>query len=331
MGERTKRLLIGSGVLAAGVSAASLMTTKYMVDVALSRQEPVAANRLLKNQLQRFAGDEQFLQQLEQQGQVLLHAPHETVSITAADGEKLVGHWFACKDAKRVIVAMHGWRSSWNRDFGTIAAFWRKNGCSVLYPEQRGQGLSGGQYMGFGMMERHDCLAWAHWVNRRCGEQIPVYLAGVSMGASTVLMASELDLPGNVRGILADCGFTSADDIWRHVARNNLHISYRVRGNIADSLCKKRIHIGAKDCSTIQALKNCRLPVLFAHGTEDHFVPVEMTYRNYGACSAPKRLLIVPGADHGMSYYMEKDRYEQMTLEFFRDFDGTGQPADLPQ
>ena len=318
MGERTRHFLIGSGILAAGVSAASLMTTKYMVDIALSREKPKVASRLLKNQLQRFAGGERFLQQLEQQGQVLLHTPHKTVSISARDGEQLVGHWFGHKDAKRVIVAMHGWRSSWNRDFGIIAPFWRENGCSVLYPEQRGQGSSGGQYMGFGMMERYDCLEWVRWVNRRCGEEMPVYLAGVSMGASTVLMASELDLPGNVRGILADCGFTSADDIWRHVARNNLHISYNLRGSIADSLCKKRIHMGAKDCSTTQALKNCRLPVLFAHGTEDHFVPVEMTYRNYGACSAPKRLLIVPGADHGMSFLVDKPRVKKEIDDLFK-------------
>jgi hypothetical protein len=47
---------------------------------------------------------------------------------------------------------MHGWRSSWSHDFGIIAPFWHDNDCCVLFAEQRGQGLSGGNYMGFGML-----------------------------------------------------------------------------------------------------------------------------------------------------------------------------------
>lgn len=39
-----------------------------------------------------------------------------------------------------------------------------------------------------------------------------------------MLIASNLDLTVNVRGIIADCGFTSAHDIWKHVAEENLHL-----------------------------------------------------------------------------------------------------------
>ena len=46
-----------------------------------------------------------------------------------------------------------------------------------------------------------------------------------------------------------------------------------------------------------------------------------MTYENYKACAAPKRLLIIPGADHGMCYYYDKKEYERKLLNFFRDFD----------
>lgn len=321
MEEKAKKLLIGSGVLAAGMSAISLAATKCMVDIALNRDEPRITEVLSKSQLRGSEKDKAFLEQLEKDAERLKNQPHELVAITAEDGEELVGHWFECEKPSRVIVAMHGWRSAWNRDFGMISDFWQKNGCSVLYAEQRGQGLSGGAYMGFGMVERHDCLQWVNWVNERCANALPVYLAGVSMGAATVLMATELELPSNVHGVMADCGFTSADAIWRHVAKNNLHISYGIRGSIVDSMCKRRIQMSAKDCSTVKILENNHIPVIFAHGDQDHFVPVEMTYENYQACAGPKRMLIVPGADHGMSYYLDKDRYEQMTLDFFRDFD----------
>ena len=217
---------------------------------------------------------------------------------------------------------MHGWRSCWSTDFGTIAPFWHENGCNVLYAEQRGQGSSGGAYIGFGMMERYDCIQWIQWVNSHWGQELPIYLAGVSMGATTVLMTADLELPPNVRGIMADCGFTSAHDIWKHVAENNLHLSYHIHGSVADQLCREKIQMGTRDCSTVDSLKKSRVPILLVHGTNDHFVPVDMTYANYQACTAPKTLVIVPGADHGMSYFMEKDRYEQAMLDFWKSWDG---------
>ena len=77
---------------------------------------------------------------------------------------------------------------------------------------------------------------------------------------------------------------------------------------------------GLSEASTIDALRETMIPVLFIHGTDDHFVPVEMTYENYLACASPKRLFIVPGADHGMSHYVAPDQYEKEVLDFWREF-----------
>ena len=52
----------------------------------------------------------------------------------------------------------------------------------------------------------------------------------------------------------------------------------------------------------MDALRKNKVPVLFIHGQDDSFVPVSMTKENYEACVAPKEILIVPGAIHGMSY-----------------------------
>jgi fermentation-respiration switch protein FrsA (DUF1100 family) len=150
---------------------------------------------------------------------------------------------------------------------------------------------------------------------------LPIYLAGVSMGATTVLMASALAMPSKVRGILADCGFTSPRASWQHVAKNNLHLLYGPRAALVDALCKLKIPMASGDCSTIEALKKGRIPVLFVHGTDDRFVPVEMTYENYMACAAPKRLFVVPGADHGGSYLRDREGYEQALLNFWHEND----------
>ena len=319
MNRAARNILIGSGVTAAAMGAVSRLITDYMMKVAMDRDLPnVRHMAAARAHLCGIPNAEDFFRTLEQMGEKLKHTPCETVEICACDGEKMVGHLCRCEDAERVIVAMHGWRSSWWRDFGIISQFWQENRCTVLYAEQRGQNNSGGDHMGFGLLERFDCLEWAKWVSDRF--DLPVYLAGVSMGATTVLMASGLELPGSVRGIIADCGFTSPEDIWRHVTRHNLHLPYSVRSAAANSICRRKIQMGANEYSTLAALEKNRVPVLFIHGADDHFVPVEMTYENYKACTAPKRLLVVPGADHGMSYLLEPEGYQGMMVDFWTAF-----------
>ncbi len=325
MKKRTRNLIIGAGLTAVGIGTATAISynlTKKLIKIAMDRELPEAMVKK-REKLTGANGDySEFNTALEQGAKKLANSNCEQISINSHDGIKLAGHWHGCEHPKRVIVAMHGWRSDWCRDFGTIADFWRDNDCCVLYAEQRGQGNSGGDYMGFGLMERYDCLDWINWVNTKTGGELPVYLCGVSMGATTILMSAGFNLPENVKGIIADCGFTSPHAIWKHVVERNLHIPYDgIRGAIASDMCKKKISIGAKDYSATEAMKECKVPVLFIHGSDDKFVPVEMTYENYKACSAPKRLLIVPGAEHGMSYFTDKATYEETVLKFWKDYD----------
>lgn len=321
MKKAVKRILIGSGVVAAGIAAVSALSyavTNYMVGVALDRDHPKQNSEKARTVLTGSSRLEKFVHLMEESAEKLKTADFQTVGITAEDGTELVGHLHTVPNAKRTILAMHGWRSSWARDFGMIADFWHQSGCNVLYAEQRAQGESGGEYMGFGMLERHDCLSWIYYLNENGFAELPIYLGGVSMGASTVLMSAAFDLPKNVKGIIADCAFTSAEAIWKHVARKNMHLSYTgLRAAAVNDLCRRKISMGAADCSTVEAVEKSRVPILFIHGSDDRFVPVEMTYENYKACTSPKRLLIVPGADHGMSYYVDQMAYESAMLDFW--------------
>lgn len=301
-------------------AAGSYLMTHYLLRVAIDRDAPKLMSRLGE----RISGtllDRTILQRLDTAAKELASEEMKTVTITGNDGVALVGHWYPCQNPKRIVIAMHGWRSCWNWDFGIVAPFWHKSGCSVLFAEQRGQNNSGGSFIGFGMAECYDCREWVRWATEVCDADLPIYLGGVSMGATTVLLAAGLHLPSNVRGIVADCGFTSPRDIWRHVAKHNLHISFRFRSAAVESLFERKTHVSASGYSTADALARTEIPVLLVHGTEDHFVPVEMTYENYKACVSPKRLLIVPGADHGMSYLVDRHRYEAAIRSFWEEFD----------
>lgn len=324
MKKSTKNILIGSGIAVAGVAAAVGIahhyTNKYLMTLALDREGPKSAAKGKGEP--KMSGDlSETVAAIMDAAKALEETEHEQVEIIAQDGTPLVGHWFCPENAKRIIIAMHGWRSTWSQDFGAIAPFWLENDCAVLFAEQRGQGNSGGEYMGFGLLERYDCFDWIKWVNERTEAKLPIYLGGVSMGATTILMTAGFELPENVRGIVADCAFTSPHAIWKHVVENNFHIPYGLHSKAAKDICKKRIQVSSDSYSTTEGLKKCTVPVLFIHGTDDHFVPIEMTYENYKVCSAPKQLFIVPGAEHGMSYLVDKAGYEAAVKSFLNDCD----------
>ena len=325
MRRNTKRILFGSTIAAGALTAAgvtSLALTNNLIKLALDRELPQS----IKNSDMRISGSDNERTDIEAYTAAIekLEArPHLLVEINARDGEKLIGHLFLNENAQRTILAMHGWRSSWSGDFALIADFWISEGCNVLFVEQRGQNNSGGDCMGFGLLERHDCLEWIKYLNENGHSSLPIYLCGISMGATTVLMASGLELPENVRGVCADCGFTSPNEIWKHVVENNLHLRYdRLRRTFASNICKQRLCGESADYSTVDALKSCKIPVLFIHGTDDKFVPISMTFENCKACKIPPKLLVVPGAEHGMSYILDKESYERITKEFFCENDG---------
>ena len=308
--------LLAAGALLGSVAAVSYAVTDSFMSYALDREVPAGLEKLLSRKAAPPAMTE-MRTQAEEASARLENTTHEIVEIMSHDGLKLRGHWFSVPNTRRIVIAMHGWRSNWHWDFAMIADFLFREGCSVLFVEQRSQGESEGEYMGFGMLERYDCRSWCEWVEEQFGNSLPVYLCGVSMGASTVLMASGFVLPRCVKGIVADCGYTSADAIWRHVARQN-----GLRAVGSDLICRRKIKVGSLDCSCPEVLRSCRLPVLFVHGTDDRLVPVEMTYENYQACASEKRLLIVPGAGHGWSYCVNREGYEAELRRFWEDHDG---------
>ena len=162
MKDTMKRTVRWSGIAAVAASAASAVsffTTRYLVKIALDREEPKAA-QLAETRILGSMKENTFIREVNDTAEKLAAKQNEIIEITASDGTTLIGHWIPCQNAKRVIIAMHGWRSAWYRDFGMISDFWERNDCSVLYAEQRGQNGSGGEYISFGLLERYDCLDW---------------------------------------------------------------------------------------------------------------------------------------------------------------------------
>ncbi len=301
---------------AAATVTAAVTSIKLLTDIAINKTLPKNVDKMHTRLTGTYNGEE-ITTLISKNGQLLKDKDTERVTIKSRDGLTLVGHWYPAQNAKRIIIGMHGWRSSWYADFGTCSEFLHDQGCSMLFPDQRSQGESEGDHIGFGVLERNDCYDWVNYVIDRFGQDLPIYLCGISMGATTVLMASEFEYPSCVKGIISDCGFTSPRAIWSYVMKHNLHISDKIGYPIANFFVNKKASYDGDDMSTVDALRKTKLPVLFIHGDNDKFVPVQMTYENYAACASEKEIFIVHGAGHGISYFVDTEGYQFAVKQFF--------------
>lgn len=321
MKKETKiALAVAAGALLTAAAGAVVAASRYICDVAIKRDIKPLPD-ILQRKLSGGSSADPALTEIMKVSDSARSLPTETVSIVNDEGLTLTGHYYPAENPKRLVIAMHGWRSSWWHDYGYSCSFYHDSGCALLYPDQRGTGESGGDYIGFGVLERADCLAWIKYAVERFGPDIPIYLVGISMGATTVLMTLGYELPPSVKGVIADCGFTSPHAIISHVMSENMGVSDKLSYPIINAICNKKAQFDGDGYSTLDALKENEIPVLFVHGGGDKFVPVHMTFENYEACKGEKDLFIVPSAGHGMSYVVETEAYREKVKKFFQKYD----------
>ena len=242
-------------------------------------------------------------------------ASDKFVSIESFDGLKLSARYLERTESDVCVVMMHGYRSAPEIDFSMAAKSYYINGYSVLLPYQRAHGRSEGKYITYGVRESRDCKDWVEYAVNVLGKK-RIILSGMSMGTSTVLLATGLELPENVVGITADCGFTCPAEIIGQVMEG-MHVPPKVVLPVLNLLFKHVAGFDAYAHSTVDAMKKNNIPVLFIHGEDDGFVPFEMTLRNFEACASNKTLITVPGADHGVSYLVDKEYVGLALRKFF--------------
>lgn len=244
--------------------------------------------------------------------------PFEQVFVKSFDGLKLAGQYYHSADGAPLAICFHGYRGSAVRDYCGGATLLLKEGFNVLVVHQRAQGQSKGHTITFGVKERWDCIAWIHYALQRFGSNIDITLYGISMGATTVLLASGLNLPQNVRGIVADCPYNSPKEIICKVCRDM---------KLSCKLFYPFIWLGAvlfgrfnpSNHSAVEAVKRAQVPILIIHGEDDRLVPCEMSKEIQAANSALVRRETFSGAAHGISYLTDRQRYEKVVLEFLKD------------
>ena len=244
----------------------------------------------------------------------LKERPCEFVSVTAHDGLILSGRYYHVQDGAPLDICFHGYRSSPLVDFSGGSELSFQLGHNVLLVDQRAHGKSEGRTIAFGIQERQDLLKWVDYGVERFGSDVKILLFGVSMGGATVLMASELDLPSNVKGIVADCPYASPLEVILHVGKDM---------PVPTWLIWPFAILGAKifggfdltESDAREAVKHTQVPIVIIHGEADSFVPQEMSDIARNNPAMVKRHT-VPGAEHGLSYLVDTDHYQKIVKNF---------------
>lgn len=258
---------------------------------------------------------------LEKEEPFWLESPKEDCWITSYDGLKLHAELLRSEiPAKGTTILVHGYTGFPLRDFAPVYRTFHNEGYNILMIDQRAHGQSEGQWITFGIRERYDVRDWITFINEKFGSDLPVFLYGLSLGCATVLMATGFNLPHNVKGVIADCGFTSPYDEMAYLMDTSYHLPKWPILSIADSFARKDAGFGLKEYSTLKAMETNTTPILFVNGDADDFVPPFMTEQAYNACKAEKERLVVKGAPHSISNCVDQEGYLAAALAFFRRF-----------
>ena len=314
-----KNIVAAAGILA----AAGVGETVYFYNRTMKR-----GNAKTERTTKMSGTDwEKYFPLMEERKGFVLGQPHEDVYITSFDGLKLHATYFPGMEdeagrpadvsgVKKAVICFHGYTGEGLSNHIAIADYFLKKGYAMLMPDARAHGESEGEYIGFGCLDRKDALSWVNWLIGKCGNDVAIMLHGTSMGGATVLMASGLDLPCQVKGIVSDCGFTSPKEVFTHVLNHMYHLPAFPAIQGADLINKRLAGYGMDECNAKYEVQKAKVPILFIHGSSDTFVPVSMCHEIYENCASPKRKLIVEGAAHAESYYKDMADYEKVLTEF---------------
>lgn len=244
---------------------------------------------------------------------------HESWHIRRSSGTILYAKAYMLSGRHKWAVVIHGYGGDGSLMLYAAKRFYER-GYNVLLPDLRAHGKSTGKYIGWGWLDKGDILDWCSCIKKR-DKNAETVLYGVSMGGAAVLMAAGEKKPDGVRCVVSDCAYTSLRDILYYRIRRMFHLPPAVVMLWLKPLCQREAGLSVDDASVIEQVKKCSLPLMFCHGDRDRFVPTDSALELYAAAKAPKKLMLVHGAGHGISAFTGGENYWKRVFDFTEKFE----------
>lgn len=244
----------------------------------------------------------------------IIAIPYEDAYIISFDKLKLHARVYLKENSKKVAVLCHGYRGTPYRDFSGGAVEVLKLGYNVILIDERAHGLSQGHSITFGVRETRDAIDWVKYARNRFGEDIDLALIGISMGGAVVLMAA--DKVGKAK-IIADCPFSAPKVILQQTVKE-LGLPVPIFYPLVNLSSIIFTHTNLNKLSAYDSIKNTTNKILIIHGGSDSVVPNWISNDLYQEYPDKIQYELFEGADHGMSYLVDKPRYQHIIREFLK-------------
>ncbi|KAH0790797.1 Clan SC, family S9, unassigned serine peptidase [Histomonas meleagridis] len=205
---------------------------------------------------------------------------------------------FLKEDRHRCVIYLHG-------NIGTqlegrfLVRHLCPRGVSVFCFDFSGSGHSGGEYVTLGYREHTDILDSIEFL-KTSFLYTDFVLWGRSMGASSAIMAAPLH--PQIRGIIADSGYSSLNDLFSAIA-TQIQLPSFIK-TVGIWWIKREVQSRAGfDCDLVNPLKSgqqSNVPLMLGHCIDDNFIPYEQglnIFQNY-LCK-DKEMMTLEGGHNG--------------------------------
>lgn len=244
----------------------------------------------------------------------------DDVTITAADGVQLRGWYVKPKVSNQsAVVLFHG--VSDNREGAAgYAPLFLDAGYSVLIPDSRAHGLSGGAVATYGLLETDDIHRWVNWLYEQDRPRC-VFGFGESMGAALV-MESLREEP-RFCAVVAESGFAE----FRRVAIDRvadkmswpMWLTRVVAAPVVEAgfiYARLRYGLDFSLANPVDAVAHTQVPVLLIHGTDDTNIRPAHSEELHAANPHETELWEVPGANHCGAVNAHPQQFAQRVLQW---------------
>lgn len=214
-------------------------------------------------------------------------------------------------------ILVHGYRGN-SLDMVRVAEMFNKMKYNILIPDLRGHGKSDGKYIGMGYDDHYDIVSWLKYLKKKY-PNAKVVLYGISMGAATVIMAAG-ENSSNLVATIEDSGYESIMGELKYQFKNIFHLPVFPLLYTTSFITFLKANYSFNDGNTLKYVKKIKTPVLFIHGEDDKYVPIENARVLYENCHSSKELLTVAGAKHVASEYIDSKKYWATIEKFLKKY-----------
>lgn len=251
----------------------------------------------------------------------------QTINLRDGNNDLISCRFYPVDNPKRLIIALHDYKSRFERDFSRVYLHLRDNSCSIFTFDMAAHSESGGEFFTFGIKERHACLHVINFVCEHIADDIPVYVYGMGAGGAVALMTCGMKLPKNVHGFIADSAYSHPYKYIRYNLMQNMGLSKgKKEAERLDGQLMKKYGLSMHDYAVSEAFKSVNRPVIFFHGKKDSETPFSFARENYISCIGEKDFAVFENSEHLRCCYDEYERYCTYLDKFFskndsREFD----------